>query len=115
MISAGDGDLAEVVFGHARLMHVAAHDERNFTIRSHHAERHLVVARVGRCAAMTAALAKGRGRRNNQTRTQSPGLIPPAAWPNSDTEPSPPLPPAKETPGVMPRIAATSSGQKGCE
>jgi hypothetical protein len=30
---------------------------------------------------------------------------------NSETELAPPLPPARETPGVIPKIAATSSGQ----
>jgi len=60
MITAGDGDLAEVLFGHARFVHVAAHDERNFAVRSHDTEGHLVIARVRGRAAVTAVFAERR-------------------------------------------------------
>src|SRR5881398_2816459 len=101
MIASSDGDLAEVVFRHPRFVHVAAHDKGNLAVGSHHAEWHFVVAGVRRLAAAAAVL--------TSTRSQSPAVIVAAACPSSETELAPPLPPASETPGVIPRIAATSS------
>ena len=73
MISPGDGDLAEMFFGHARFVHVAAHDERNFTVWSHDTEGHFVVAGIGGRAAVTAAFAKWRGRSNDQHKVTEAG------------------------------------------
>ena len=73
VIAAGDGDLAEVLFGHARFVHVAAHDEGNLAVRSHDAEGHFIVARVGGRAAVTAAFAERRRSGDNQHEIAKPG------------------------------------------
>ena len=60
VIAPGDGDFAKMIFRHAGLVHVAAHDEGNLAVRPHDAEGHFVIAGVGGCAAVTAVFTERR-------------------------------------------------------
>ena len=74
MVARGDGDLAEMLRRHPGLVHVAAHDERDLAIGSHHAERHLEVARVRRLRSGAAVLAERCRSRDNQNEIDDSGV-----------------------------------------
>ena len=57
----------------------------------------------------------GAAAETTRMRSTMPALIMAAAWPSRETALAPPFPPARETAGETPRIAAASSGQNGWE
>src|SRR5688500_9575665 len=66
MITPSDSDFAEVIFGHARFMHISAHHERNFALGTHDAERHFIIPGISGSTAMSATLREWRGLSDHQ-------------------------------------------------